>query len=284
MPLELPAATLVLLAAVMHAGWNALVKRAGDRLMTMTLVTTSPALIALAAAVFLLPVPARASWPFLLGSAAVHIAYYLGLLKAYSYGDLSQVYPLARGAAPVMVAGLSALAAGELLPGSGVAGVTLVSLGTASLAFERGLPRGDHGRSVLFALFTAVTITAYTVIDGLGVRRAGTSLGYIAWLFAIDGLPLLAAAALWRRGAFLGALRRSWHIGLIGGVLSLAAYGIAIWAMSLGAMAQVAALRETGVIFAAIIGALFLREPFGRRRILAAVIVAAGIVLLQSGR
>jgi len=284
MSLELNAAALVLLAAVMHASWNALVKGAGDRLLTMTFLSFWPLFPALAAAVFWLPTPAPASWPFIVGSTIIHVGYYVGLIKAYRFGDLSQVYPLARGTAPVFVALLSALTAGEILSPAGFAGVALVSIGTASLAFERGWPRGDQARSVAFALMTALTIMLYTVVDGLGVRRSGAPLGYIAWLFSVDGIPLFIASLIWRRGQIATYFRDTWHIAMVGGFLSFAGYGIAIWAMSLGAMAQVAALRETGVIFAAIIGAVFLREPFGRRRVIAAAVVAAGIVVLQASR
>jgi len=282
MPLELPVALLVLLAALMHASWNALAKGAGDRLLAMAFMAFWPALPALAAAVFWLPAPATASWPFLAGSMLIHIGYYAGLVKAYRFGDLSQVYPLARGSAPVMVALVSALAAGELLPPGGFAGIALVSLGTASLAFERGRPQGERRRSILWALFTALTITAYTVVDGLGVRRSGAPLGYIAWLFTIDGIPFVAATWLRRRGEVLPYFRSNWLIPMIGGLLSFASYGIAIWALSLGAMAQVAALRETGVVFAAAMGSLFLREPFGPRRIAASAVVALGIILLET--
>jgi len=284
MPLELPAALLVLAAAVMHASWNAIVKGSGDHLLTMAFVAFWPMVPALAAALLWLKAPAPTSWPFLAGSMLVHIGYYAGLVQAYRYGDLSQVYPLARGSAPVMVALVSALAAGELLPWGGFAGIALVSLGTASLAFERGRPRGKERRAVLYALFIALTITAYTVIDGLGVRRSGAPLGYIAWLFTIDGMPFVIATWLRRRGELLAHLRGAWLIPLVGGLLSFAGYGIAIWAMSFGAMGQVAALRETGVVFAAIIGSLFLREPFGRRRVLAAAVVAAGIIVLETSR
>jgi len=284
MPLELSAAAWVLLAALMHASWNALVKSAGDRLLTMTFLSFWPMIPALAAGLFWLPAPAPASWPFIAGSTLVHVGYYVGLVKAYRFGDLSQVYPLARGTAPVLVAFLSAIAAGELLAPAAFVGVALVSIGTASLAFERGLPRGDNARPVAFALMTALSITLYTVIDGLGVRRSGTPPGYIAWLFAVNGFPLFFAALVWRRGRVMAYFRETWHVGLLGGFLAFAGYGIAIWAMSRGAMAQVAALRETGVVFAAIIGTLFLREPFGLRRIAAAVIVAAGIVVLQASR
>ncbi|HYB54969.1 MAG TPA: EamA family transporter, partial [Alphaproteobacteria bacterium] len=143
---------------------------------------------------------------------------------------------------------------------------------------------GKERRAVLYALFIALTITAYTVIDGLGVRRSGAPLGYIAWLFTIDGMPFVIATWLRRRGELLAYLRGAWLIPLVGGLLSFAGYGIAIWAMSFGAMGQVAALRETGVVFAAIIGSLFLREPFGRRRVLAAAVVAAGIIVLETSR
>ncbi|HUI17611.1 MAG TPA: EamA family transporter [Alphaproteobacteria bacterium] len=289
MPLALPAALLVLAAALMHASWNALVKSAGDRAagdraLAMAFTAFWPMLPALAAALFWLPAPARASWPFLVGSMVIHIGYYIGLVKAYRYGDLSQVYPLARGSAPVLVALTSALAVGELLTARAFLGIGLVSLGTASLTFERGRPQGDELRAVLYALFIALTIVAYTIVDGIGVRRSGTPLGYIAWLFTIDGIPFALATAVWRRGQLIAYFRSTWFTPLVGGMLSLLAYGIAIWAMSFGALGQVAALRETGVIFAAVIGSLFLKEPFGRRRILAAAIVAAGIIVLQTSR
>lgn len=284
MPLAFPAAFLVLAAALMHASWNALVKSAGDRLLTMAFVAFWPMLPALAAAILWLPAPTPASWPYLGGSMLIHIGYYTGLVKAYRYGDLSQVYPLARGSAPVLVALVSALAVGELLPWGAFAGIALVSLGTASLAFERGRPQGDERRAVLYALFIALTILAYTLVDGLGVRRSGTPLGYIAWLFTIDGLPFVCATLIWRRRQLLGYLRGGWLVPMVGGLLSFAGYGIAVWAMSFGALGQVAALRETGVIFAAAIGSLFLGESFGRRRILAAAIVAAGIVMLEASR
>jgi drug/metabolite transporter (DMT)-like permease len=284
MPLALPAALLVLAAALMHASWNALVKSAGDRSLAMAFTAFWPMLPALAAALFWLPAPARASWPFILCSMLIHIGYYSGLVKAYRYGDLSQVYPLARGSAPALVALASALAVGELLTPGAFIGIGLVSLGTASLAFERGWPRGDERRAVFYALFIALTIVAYTIVDGLGVRRSGTPLGYIAWLFTIGGLPFVVATAVWRRNDLLAYFRSSWLLPLVGGMLSVLGYGVAIWAMSFGALGQVAALRETGVIFAAVIGSLFRGEPFGRRRIIAAAIVAAGIIVLQASR
>jgi len=294
MPLALPAALLVLAAALMHASWNALVKgvgdvgadgrAAGERALAMAFTAFWPMLPAAAAAVFWLPAPAPASWPFLAGSMVIHIAYFAALVKAYRYGDLSHVYPLARGTAPVVVALISALAVGELLKTGAFAGIALVSLGTASLAFERGRPRGDEQRALLYALFLSATIVAYTLVDGLGVRTSKAPLSYIAWLFAINGIPFAIGTIVWRRRQVLGFLRRNWLRPLVGGLLSLTAYGIALWAMSFGALGQVAALRETSVIFAALIGTLFLGEPFGPRRVLAAAIVAGGIILLQASQ
>ncbi len=284
MPLAFPVAGLVLLAALMHASWNALVKGAEDRFLAMTLVTVMPGLLSLVVAVFLLPLPARASWPFLLLSMIAHGGYYVCLLEAYRFGDLSRIYPLARGTAPLFVAALSTLAVGERLATPALAGVALVALGTGSLAFEDGWPKGGQGRSVIFALLTAIAIAGYMLADGLGARRSGAPFSYIAWVFAIDSLPLLLALPVLRGRASLAYLRRNWLIGLAGGLLSLGAYGIAIWAMSRGAMGEVAALRETGVVFAALIGWLALGEPLGRRRIAASCAVAAGIILLGIGR
>jgi len=151
-------------------------------------------------------------------------------------------------------------------------------------ASPRGWPKGDERRSLGFALLTAITIALYTVVDGLGVRRSQAPFGYIAWLFAIDGLPIFLAVSLRRRGRVLIYFRSAWLTGLAGGLLSFAGYGIVIWALSRGAMAHVAALRETGVILAAAIGAFFLNEPFGPRRIVAAAIVVAGIAILETSR
>jgi drug/metabolite transporter (DMT)-like permease len=284
MPLALPIAGLVLLAALMHASWNALVKGASDRLLALLLVAAVPGLIGLFAGIFLLPLPARASWLFILLSMLGHGGYYVCLLEAYRLGDLSRVYPLARGGAPLLVAAVSALALGERLAPAALAGLLLITLGTASLAFEAGRPKGGDGRAMLFAGLTAITIAAYTLVDGLGARLSGAPFGYISWVFAADALPLVIAVPFLRGRAALPYLRRNWLSGAIGGLLSLAAYGIAIWAMTRGAMGEVAALRETGVIFAALIGTLALGEPFGRRRLAAASAVAAGIVLLGIGR
>jgi drug/metabolite transporter (DMT)-like permease len=225
--------------------------------------------------------PAAASWPFLGTSGVLHLGYKLVLMRSYRLGDLSQVYPLARGIAPLLVAGFAAGFVGERLGPPQLAGIVLVSVGLASLAFGGKRPTAAERPAIVFALFTGVFIAAYTIVDGLGVRRSGTALGYAAWLFLLNGLPLPLYALAARRELLRVAMRPNWGKGVVAGVLSLAAYGLVLWAQTRGALAAVAALRETSVIVAAGIGSLLLGERFGRLRVLAAGLVAAGILLLN---
>jgi drug/metabolite transporter (DMT)-like permease len=272
--------TAVLVAAVLHAVWNALVKDMDDRLVGFALLDLTGVVISIPA-VLLLPGPAPASWGFLAASVVLHVGYKLALMASYRLGDLSQVYPLARGTAPLLVAGFATVAIGERLGPVRLAGLLGVCAGLLVLVGAGG--RIMNQRAMLAsALATGVIIAAYTIADGLGVRRSGSPLGYIAWLFLLDGLwfPLAAAA---RRGRRLpGQLRASLVGGLASGVLSLLAYGLVIWAQSRGALAVVAALRESSVIFAALIGSVVFGERFGYRRTLAAVLVTVGIVLLNA--
>ncbi|MCZ6532277.1 MAG: EamA family transporter [SAR324 cluster bacterium] len=279
MQLELGVAALVLLAALMHAGWNTLVKTGSDPLLTMVLVFGSSSLIALCAIPFVTP-PLYGSWGFICLSMLLHTGYKVILLRAYRVGDLSQVYPLARGTAPLLIAVLSSLLAGEVLGAGQAAGVGVICLGVISLTFGGGLPRRKDLPALGFALGTGMFIASYTTVDGLGVRAAGSAAGYIAWLLFLVEMPFNLGALLMRRGKVLAYLNSQWKQGLAGGAMTLLAYGLVVWALSRGAMAPVAALRETGVIFAALIGALVLGEPFGKGRVLAAVIIAGGIALL----
>ena len=266
---------LVLLAAAMHATWNAVVKVAGDRLLTMGIVTGVGGLVGLALIPFA-PLPAPASWPYLALTTAIHIGYYVFLILAYRAGDLSQVYPIARGGSPLLLALVSWPLLGEALSARQFAGVGLVSLGIASLAFGKG-----DRRSLLFAAATACTIAAYSATDAVGVRLSGSALGYIAWLFALDG-AMMAAFTVWRRGArVVQALREDWVRPTLGGLLSVAGYGIVVWCYADGPVAPISALRETSVVFAAVLGSVFLREGFGARRIAAAATVAAGIFVMN---
>jgi drug/metabolite transporter (DMT)-like permease len=271
---------LVLLAAVLHACWNALVKIGGDRLMSTAMISLLSGVVVLPFLPFVTP-PDSASWPFLMGSVVVHFGYYYGLSRMYETGDFSLVYPLARGLSPLLVAIVAAAIGGESLGGFQLLGVLLVSLGIVSLMFGRGWPRGDHRTAMLFAGFTCLTIASYSLCDGFGVRRAGSSLGYIVWLFAIDGLPFVVFTWFRRKKLLVGYIRRHWPVGLGGAAMSALAYGIVIWALGHSAMAGVVSLRETSVIFAAAIGALFMGESFGRWRIVAAVAVAAGNLMIH---
>jgi drug/metabolite transporter (DMT)-like permease len=271
---------LVLLAALLHACWNAVVKSDSDRLVSMGLVMLAGALLGLAVVPFV-PFPDPVAWPYLAASVLIHNFYYFFLLKAYRWGDLSHVYPISRGLGPLLVALASGRLIGEHLAPHEIGGVVLVSFGIASLAFGHGLPRGKEWRPVIYAVLTGVTISAYTIADGLGARHAGNALSYIAWLNVVEGPWVFLLAVALRRGGIVLYLRRSWWRGFAGGIVATCAYGIAIWALSLGAMAHVAALRETSVIFAAAIGAILLHEGFGYRRIVAAAIVAAGLVLMN---
>lgn len=283
MSLQPEVLALVLVAAVLHAGWNACIKIGGDRLVTLAIVNGVGAVLSLVALPFL-GLPASGSWPYLAASVAIHTAYYFFLIQQYRVGDLSHVYPLARGLSPLLIAAAAAFFAGELLPPLAWVGVVIASVGIISLAFEKGPPwRNDPG-PVLYAAGTALCIASYSVVDGLGVRLAGGAFAYIAWLFFLDGIPIAVFAYVARRHQVRTVLKAEAVKGLVGGALQVMAYGTVIWAMSVTAMAAVSTLRETSVIFAAIIGAFVLGERFGARRIVAAVLVACGVIVLNVAR
>ena len=281
MPFEIVA--IVLVAALAHASWNALVKSDDDRLVTLAAINAFRFLLCIPI-VLVLPLPSRASWPYLVASAILHIGYYTFLIGAYRVGDLSKVYPLARGLSPLIVAVGAFVFAGERLSAIALAGVAVACAGIASLSVGGGaMHSDDHRRSVLFAAGTALFIAGYTVTDAMGVRLSGHVASYVAWLAILNGLPMLLAAAVVRRAALARHLAaRAWK-SAVGGALQLMAYGFVVWALALAPMAAVSALRETSVLFAAIIGVRLLGEPLGARRILAASLVAAGIVMIEWG-
>jgi drug/metabolite transporter (DMT)-like permease len=271
---------LVLAAALMHAAWNALGKGSGDKVAVFAVIQGVGTLFALAALPFLAPM-ARQAWPFVLASAVIHNGYFFLLMKAYQNGDLGHVYPLARGSAPLLVAGLTAAFAVEIPTVGGMTGIALISAGIGSLAHTgRRAPGAAKAAGLAFA--TALFIAAYTLVDGLGVRASGAPITYAGWLFLLSGLPFAAVTAACRRHSLRRDLGPAWRTGAIAGLLAVLGYAIVLYAMSQGAIAYVAALRETSVLFAAVIGALVLREPFGRRRVAAAGLIAAGLALLQT--
>ncbi|WP_428247689.1 EamA family transporter [Ferrovibrio sp.] len=286
MALDPLVAALVLLAALMHATWNAVVKSDTDRQTSMALVM----LAGVGMGLVLLPFTndpfgagmGREAWGWLACSVLIHCGYYTCLLKAYRHGDLSQVYPIARGMGPLAVALLSGFVFGEALSSREMLGAAVISLGIASLAFGpyRGTPE-QRRHSLLYAVLTGCTIAGYLVFDGRGVRAAGDPMAYIAWLNIVEG-PWVAVFAFATRGTeFLSAAKRGWKRGLAGGAIATLGYGIAMWAFTKGGAAHVASLRETSVIFAAVIGAVLLGEGFGPRRIIAALAVGAGLVLMN---
>ena len=282
MALDLGVLVLVLCAAALHASWNALVKAGGDRLVMTTLVMIGPTPVCLVALLFLPPLQ-PAAWPFLLASTFIHYAYYALLIGAYTHGDLSQVYPISRGAAPALVAVAAWVFAAEALSPWEMLGVLVVSAGIMSLAWRRGARAPAETKAIGLALLNAVAIASYLIADGMGVRRAGEPLTYISWLFVLEALPLLAFTLWRRRGRIVATVAPCLKLGLFGGVIAGISYGITIWAMSLGPMAHIVALRETSVLIGAALGTMVLKEPFGRHRIAAATVVAGGAVLLNSG-
>lgn len=279
--LPLSATLMVLLAAVAHASWNAIAHGVPDKLAAMTLLSLGAAVFAVPLMI-VSPTPARAAWPWLIASVIVHIAYYLLLMTAYRLGDFSQMYPIARGSAPLIVTVLAAVFVHEVPPALELAGVVVISIGLGSLVLVGGRPGRHEWPALAAALATGLTIAAYTVIDGSGVRRADSTGGYIAWLMVFNGLTIALYAVSRRRGVgFLGRLRESLIPGLIGGVLSLAAYGLVLWAQTRGPLAPISALRETSIVVGAIIGAWIFKEGFGARRLIATAVVFAGVLLIN---
>ncbi|MFF5402518.1 EamA family transporter [Streptomyces misionensis] len=282
MPATLSAGVLaaVLTAAVLHAVWNSIAHRIPDKLIGFTLISLACTGCA-AVLVCCAPLPPAGAWPFLAASAALQVASQLFLLRAYELGEFGQMYPLARGVAPLLVAIASVTLLGGTLSPVQATGVLLVSGGLAALAPASG----RIGRAQLPALGAALgsgtIIASYTLVDGVGVRHSSDVLAYTAWLFLLQGpvIPLIALAR--RRGRLLAQLRPVAGTGLAGGVLSMTAYGLVVWAQAHGQVAAVAALRETGILVAAVIATLVFREPFGRLRLVAGAVVLTGIGLMH---
>jgi drug/metabolite transporter (DMT)-like permease len=271
----------VLIAAACHAGWNATIKGGLDPLATTVVISIGAAVVAAA----LLPVvglPAGAAWPWCGASVLIHLVYFAALIESYRAGDMGQVYPIARGSAPLMTAIVTTTLVGERLGLASWGGIILLVAGVMLLSLRGGrdLTRLDR-KAVGFALFTAVTICAYSVVDGVGARHAGSANAYSVALFVGIG-PVMVIYALARRGReVIPAMRRHWRLGLAGGTLQLGSYGIAIWAMTVAPIAIVAALRETSVLFGALIAIMFLKEPLRAGRVTAALMIVAGLTLIR---
>jgi drug/metabolite transporter (DMT)-like permease len=271
----------VLFAAACHAGWNATIKRGLDPLATTVLISIGAALVSTA----LLPIvgwPAFAAWPWCAASVAIHLVYFAALIESYRAGDMGQVYPIARGSAPLLTAVTTTVFVGERLGLPGWCGIILLVTGVMVLSLRGGRDLAKLDREAVgFALFTAVTICAYSVVDGVGARLAGSANAYSVALFAGIG-PVMVIYALVRRGSdVFPAMARHWRLGLAGGALQLGSYGISIWAMTVAPIAIVAALRETSVLFGAAIAVVFLKEPLRPSRVGAALMILAGLMLIR---
>jgi drug/metabolite transporter (DMT)-like permease len=280
MTLPVDVTLLVLLAALMHASWNAIAKSADITLLDIATMAVAAAALCAVALPFL-PFPEPASWPWLAASVLLHFLYFAALVGAYQHGDLSHAYPLMRGLAPMLVALTGAAFLAERLTATMWLGVALICGGVLLPFGVRGATSGLPRRGTLFALGNAVIIASYTLVDGMGTRLSTTPLAYCLWLFVFDALPITALAFARHGGAVVHYMRGRWRAGLLGGALTVGSYGIVLWAMTRAPIAAVAALRETSVIFAAVIGSVLLREGFGAPRIAGALLVAAGIGALR---
>jgi len=277
--LSLFALSIVLFAAVLHASWNAMVKAGGDRALILAGVALSHALVGILLILVSAP-PSIESWPALVVSTLVHYGYYWLLFQAYRLGDLSQVYPISRGLAPMLVAIGALFLAGESLPPMAWAGIVTVSFGIWLLSL-RSRSVEVNRPAVLVAVLLGLTIATYSVADGIGVRLSGSPTGYMGWLFLLEA-PIVFAV--------LGPriLRRSridpktFSLGLMGGIFAVAAYGLVLYAKTIAPIGVVSAVRESSVVIAALIGVLLLGERPWKKRIVAALIVALGVVALAA--
>jgi drug/metabolite transporter (DMT)-like permease len=273
----------VLFAALCHASWNGLIKVGLDPLSSTTLIVFGSGAVALLMLPFV-GMPAWAAGPWLIASVIIHLGYFAAHIEAYRAGDLGQVYPIARGAAPLMTATATTFLVGERLGVIGWGGIVALVAGVVLLSARGGreLTHIDR-RAVGFALLTALTICTYSVVDGIGARLALNPLSYSLWLFA--GITVVMVPyALYRGGRdVIPAMQTYWRRGLVGGALQVASYGTVLWAMTLAPIAIVATLRETSVLFGAVIAVVVLKEPLRAMRIVAAILIVCGLVLIRIG-
>lgn len=279
MDIELVA--LVLLAAALHAGWNALIKISGDRVAVMAFVTLTGSILSL----FVLPFvdsPDPASWPLLFLAILIHTGYHFFLPVAYDHGDLGQVYPIARGSAPILVTLGAIIFAGEFVDPIAMIGVVCLSVGVMTLTFEKTKGRFIKPKAIFFALLTGVSIASYTVVDGLGVRQAGSVLGYAVWLTIGNGVLTFIIALFWKKREIWRVMKGNITTGIAGGTMQIGAYWIIVWALAIAPMGMVSALRETSVLFAALISTFLLKEGFSVWRFVSASLVTFGLILSRN--
>lgn len=270
----------VLLAALLHATWNAMIKGGRDVLLDTAAIVVGAGLVALPF-LPLVPLPQPQAWPYIIASVVTHLAYYFLMVNAYRTGDLSLVYPLMRGVAPLITAVLGIFWLREMPAPFAWAGMLLISAGVIALAL-RTADHAPSGKAVSFALANACVIAIYSIIDGNGARASGNVWSYIVWLFVLDAIPFTLYMLVTRRRAFLQALWQRRRNGMIGGGLSAGAYAISVWAMTQAPVALVASLRETSVLFATLIGARLLNEKLTPRRWAGVAAVVLGVIALKA--
>lgn len=269
----------VLCAALLHATWNALVKVSADRLVLLAVLKVTTTVVAVASLPFI-SIPPVEAWPYIAASVVIHTFYFLFLTVSYRFGDLSQVYPISRGAAPLLVAGFAVVVLGETLELQASIALLLISFGIMSLVFSEKGAVGQP-KAVGAALATGCFIAGYTVADGAGARLTQDALSYILWLNVFNGIPIILIAAALRRGELVPQARQVWKGGALSAVISLAAYWIVLWASTQAPLALVAAVREASIVFALLFGAIFLKEKVNLRKVMSIFVTLTGTALLR---
>lgn len=270
----------VFIGALLHAGWNALVRSASDTFLDTVLIVAGAGVIAVFSMPFL-RIPDAASWPYLAVSVLVHVGYFTFVALTYRKGELSFAYPIMRGSAPVFSAVAAALLLNEWPSPGGWVGILFICGGVILLASDSWRSGSFPRAAAAFALTNAGVIVLYTLVDGVGARLSGSPFSYTGWMFLLTAILLLAACLAGLRPKAAAHIRLNWQKGLIGGALTLGSYGLALWAMTHAPIALVAALRETSVVFALLIAAIFLRERITRVRYSSIVMVSAGAILMK---
>lgn len=281
--MSIEVAGLVLVAAAFHAIWNTLIKIRGDRVIVMMLVTLAGSIFSLLVAPFV-DAPVPESWGFLAATILLHTAYHFFLPIAYDHGDLGQVYPIARGSAPLLVAVGALVFTGETLMPRALLGTLCLACGVMALTFERESGVWKKPKPVIYALLTGVLIASYTVVDGMGARQAGSAIGFAVWLTIGDGLLTFLIVYIWKGRDALAVARRNLGTGMVGGILQVGGYWIIVWALAVAPMAMVSSLRETSVLIAAVISTFILKEGFGVWRFVSASLIALGLAATKASK
>ncbi len=281
-----PIVLAVLCGALLHASWNALIKSGDDKAVDTALLHALGALLALPLLLWI-GLPPRASWPYIAASMVIHIGYYIALVGAYRHGDLGLTYPIMRGFAPLLVALGSTTLIGEAPSTVAWLGIVGITAGVALVGLAHPGETLHHRKALMFAFANAAIIALYTVVDGLGVRTSDSALKYVVTLFVLDGIAYPLGVWLRRSAAarreIVRFARRRWPLALLGGAASMGSYAIALWAMTRAPVASVAALRETSVLFAAVLGTVLLKERFGLQRAAGTLVLVGGVMALRFG-